>query len=332
MLATREDSDLSARTISWYTISMISRTLRSVVLAVILPGAVFPALAAGPPTPAQEAPADARIREIEAWRTAREGRLRSENGWLTLVGLAWLQPGENPFGSAAKNAVVLPEGSAPAVAGSFVLDGGKVRLVAAAEAGVTVGGQPASNQVVRSDADGEPDDIRVGRLRLTLIRRGDRLGIRVKDPESPVRTGFRGIESFPTNLAWRIEGTFVPYDPPHELEIPTVLGTVEKMQAPGLVRFASAGREFTLEPVLENPGDQQLFFIFRDATSGKETYEAGRFLYTDLPKDGRVTVDFNQAYNPPCAFTHFATCPLPPKKNWLPIRVEAGEKKYGAHP
>ncbi len=275
---------------------------------------------------------DSRIREIEEWRKSREGRLRSDNGWLTLVGLAWLQPGENRFGTGPQSILVLPEGTAPAHAGSFVYNAGKVRLVAALDAGVTVGGKPATDQVVRGDADREPDDIRVGRLRLTVIQRGDRVGVRVRDPQSPVRTGFHGIESFPASLKWRIEGTFVPYDPPRDVEIATVMGTVEKMKSPGLVRFTAGGRELSLEPLIESPGDKSLFFIFRDATSAEETYEAGRFLYTDLPKDGHVTLDFNRAYNPPCAFTPYATCPLPPRKNWLPVRVEAGEKKYGSHP
>jgi uncharacterized protein (DUF1684 family) len=165
-----------------------------------------------------------------------------------------------------------------------------------------------------------------------VIKRGDRVGVRVKDSRSPVRTDFKGLDYFPLDPAWRMTGTFVPYDAPKKVPIPTVLGTTETMEAPGLVKLTIDGKELTLEPVIEDPTDPKLWFIFKDGTSAKETYGGGRFLYADMPKDGKVVVDFNQAYNPPCAFTPYATCPLPPKQNWLPIRVEAGEKVFaGGH-
>jgi hypothetical protein len=271
-------------------------------------------------------------REIAAWRADRDARLRSETGWLTLVGLFWLQPGDNRFGTDRSNSLVLPPDSGPAFAGSFVLEGGKVRLVPQPEAGITVNGAAPKGDAIKSDADGAPDEIRSGRIRLTLIRRGERLGIRAKDPESRIRTGFRGVESFPASPAWRVDARFERYDPPREIEIPTVLGRTEKMRVPGVARFTAGGKEVSLEPVLESPDARELFFIFRDGTSGNETYDAGRFLYTELPRNGRVTLDFNRAYNPPCAFTRWATCPLPPRTNWLPIRIDAGEKKYGVHP
>ena len=285
-------------------------------------------LSASPP-PADKA---AFEKEIAAWRADRDARLRSENGWLTLVGLFWLRPGENRFGTDRSNSMVLPPGSGPGFAGSFLLEGGKVRLRPQPEAGITVNGAAPKGDEIKSDADGTADEIRSGRIRLTLIRRGERLGIRAKDPESRVRTAFRGIESFPASPAWRIDARFEPYDPPREIEIPTVLGRAEKMRVPGVARFTVGGNDVSLEPVLESADAKELFFIFRDATSGSVTYDAGRFLYADLPKDGRVILDFNRAYNPPCAFTRWATCPLPPRTNWLPIRIEAGEKKYGAHP
>ena len=144
-----------------------------------------------------------------------------------------------------------------------------------------------------------------------MIKRGDRIGVRVKDAQSPVRTQFKGLDYFPVSPAWRVTGTFVPYDTPKKVEIPTVLGTTETMEAPGVVKLSIDGKEVTLEPVVEDPKDPMLWFIFKDATSNKETYGGGRFLYADMPKDGKVVVDFNQAYNPPCAFTPYATCPLP---------------------
>ena len=143
---------------------------------------------------------------------------------------------------------------------------------------------------------------------------------------------FKGIDYYPADPKWRVEGTFVPYDAPKKVEIPTVLGTTDTMEAPGLVKLTIDGTEVSLEPVVEDPDKPSLWFIFKDQTSNKETYGGGRFLYSEMPKDGKVVVDFNQAYNPPCAFTPYATCPLPPKQNWLPVRVEAGEKVFaGGH-
>ncbi|MBP7147960.1 MAG: DUF1684 domain-containing protein [Acidobacteria bacterium] len=257
-------------------------------------------------------------REVERWRAEREERLRAPDGWLTLTGLAWLAPGENTFGSAPDNAVVLADG--PPHAGLFVLDGS--RVVVRDERG---------DRELRPDTSGRPDVLEVGRLRLTVIERVGKYGIRVKDPESPVRTGFRGLSWYPVDAAWRIDAEFEPYDPPREIEIATQAQTVERMRVPGRVRFRAAGREVTLTPVTEE-GDEGLFFIFRDATSGRETYGAGRFLGAEAPRGGRVTLDFNKAYNPPCVFTEYATCPLPPRENWLPVAVEAGEKTYaGSH-
>ncbi len=270
-------------------------------------------------------------RQLDQWRKQRLEGLRSESGWLTLVGLHWLEPGENHFGSSPANRVVLPQGKAPARAGAFFLDNGKVRVVAAPGSGITLNGKPVSEQDLRSDESGEPDILRLGDLSLYVIKRGERFAIRVKDPNSPVRKEFKGIDAFPPNPAYRIVAEFVPYDPPREVAVPTILGTTEKMKAPGYVKFKLAGRELTLEPVVEDPEHTQLFFISKDATSGKETYPAGRFLYADMPKDRRVVLDFNRAYNPPCAFTPYATCPLPPKQNRLDVRIEAGEKTYGEH-
>lgn len=268
----------------------------------------------------------------KAWREKRQSRLASDSGWLTLVGLDWLQPGENPFGSDPSSAVPLPAGKAPARAGVLVLDGGKVRLVPDPAAGLTIDGKPAPTKVLADDAADKPDVVKLGTLSFYVVRRGDRVGVRVKDPDSPVRKNFKGLDYFPADPRWVVTGTFEPYPSPREVAVPTVLGTTDTMLAPGLVKFSIGGREMSLEPVIEDPSDPSLWFIFKDATSAKETYGGGRFLYAPMPKDGKVDVDFNQAYNPPCAFTPYATCPLPPQRNWLPIRVEAGEKAYaGGH-
>jgi len=286
---------------------------------------------AGAAVTAAESPAD--FQQIErTWRESREKRLKSPNGWLTLVGLAWLRAGDNPVGSDPESAVVLPE-KTPKHAGVLVLADGKVTLKPSPGSGITIDGKPAGQQVLGDDMDEHTDVMKIGEVSFYVIRRGDRYGVRVKDPAGPARAHFQGLSYFPADPKWRVEATFVPYDAPHQMQIPNVLGEVETMDAPGLVTFKVDGKEYTMAPVVEDPKEPSLWFIFKDQTSAKETYGAGRFLYAEMPKDGKTVVDFNQAYNPPCAFTPYATCPLPPKENWLPVRVEAGEKAYaGGHP
>ena len=268
--------------------------------------------------------------EIEAWRTQREARLVADGGWLTVAGLFWLKEGENRFGSANDNDIVLPA-SAPEHAGVFDFHGGSVR--ARIEAGVTatVGAKPVTVVDMHPDTSGSPETLTMGPLSMHVIERGDRYGIRLKDNESPARKAFKGLQWFPVSDAYRVTARFVPYSPPRSIPIPNVLGQVNEMPSPGYVVLTLGGEELRLDPVLEEPDAEELFVIFRDGTTGKETYGAGRFLYTEKPRDGRVVLDFNKAYSPPCAFTPYATCPLPPKQNRLSVRIEAGEKSDGAH-
>jgi uncharacterized protein len=161
-----------------------------------------------------------------------------------------------------------------------------------------------------------------------LVQRGDRFGLRIKDSAAPTRKNFLGLDYFDIDPGWRIEAKWEAYDPPHEVEEPNVLGEVDKVIVPGAAIFEHDGKTFRVEPVIETPGDTELFLVFADRTSGKETYGAARFVYTEPPKDGKVIIDFNKAYNPPCAFTPYATCPLPTAQNRLNTRVTAGEKKY----
>ena len=249
--------------------------------------------------------------EIAQWRRAREAALKADGGWLTVAGLFWLHEGANRFGKDASNDIALPDGAA--MAGVFELHNGKVT--------VTLDG--ATREVVHDSAD----VVKVGRLSLFAIKRGDRYGIRLKDPDSEYVHGFHGIEYFPPSETYRVTAKFV--SEPRKIPILNILGQTEDSECPGYAVFRLHGTDMRLYPIIEEPGDKQLFFVFRDQTTGKETYGAGRFLYSDLPKDGQVVLDFNKAYNPPCAFTPYATCPLPPKDNHLPVRVEAGEKKYG---
>ncbi len=276
--------------------------------------------------------AEAHRSEIEAWRAKRTANLHREDGWLTLVGLFWLEEGENRFGSDPKsNRIVFPAGTAPKTMGSLDLAGGSVTLRAKPEAGLTSGGRPVTAMRLATDAEGEATLLQHGRLRFYVIRRGSRLGVRVKDSQNPARLAFRGIESFPVDLAWRIEARFDAYDPPKTIPVPNILGSVENEKSPGAVVFRLAEREYRLDAIRES-GSEDLFLIFGDVTNGRETYGGGRFLYAAPPdKAGRVVLDFNKAYNPPCVFTPYATCPLPPAGNRLPIRIEAGEKTYGEH-
>jgi len=283
-------------------------------------------------TPAAAAPDPAYAAEIEAWRRQRRARLTSDEGWLVVAGLFWLKEGANRFGSAADNEIVLPAHGAPAHAGVLRVAGKKVTAEVAPGVTVTAAGQPVSKLELRSDLPGPPDVLVLGDLRLFLIDRDGQLAIRLRDLKSPARAAFKGLEYFPVRPEFRVTARYVAHAQAKTLKVPNVLGRVSDMQSPGSVRFQLGGRELSLDAVLEEPGDKQLFFIFRDETAGHETYPAGRFFYADLPVYGRMVLDFNKAYTPPCGFTAFATCPLPPPQNRLPLRIEAGEKYSGHHP
>jgi uncharacterized protein (DUF1684 family) len=274
------------------------------------------------------------VQAIEKWRSARLTSLTSDYGWLTVVGLTWLRPGANRFGSDSGDEVVLPGKDTPPVAGTLELRAdGTVLLHPRPESGLTVDGGPASERALRSDRTGTPDILQLGAIRFYLIDRSGQLGVRVKDPHSARRTAFAGLHYFPIDPTYRVTGTFEPYPSPHQVTVATAQGPEQTMLAPGLVRFTLQGRSLALEPFVSTPADTSFFFVFRDATSGHQTYGAGRFLDTPVPASGsrEVTLDFNEAYTPPCGFTPYATCPLPPQVNDLPIRIEAGEKYTGSH-
>ena len=274
---------------------------------------------------------DAYIKSVDRWHAERMARLQAEDGWLSLIGRDWLSPGVNTLGSAPGSTVLLPDWAVPAKAGEFILEGVTVRFRPIPGCGILLNGRPAGEALLTSDAEGKPDILQAGRVRFYVIRRGSQVGIRIKDPEAPTRKAFRGVPRYPVDPSWRVEAEFLPYPTPQVRAIPTVRGTSESMTVPGLLKFKVGGREVTLEPVVEDPEHPELFLIFKDATSAHGTYPAGRFLYADMPKDGKVILDFNRAVNPPCAFTLFATCPLPPKPNQLAIAIAAGEKDPGLH-
>jgi hypothetical protein len=265
---------------------------------------------------------------IETWRKDREQRLKAKDGWLAVAGLFWLKEGENRAGSDPSSEIVLPAGRSPKRIGVFDFDGGKVGFRLATGAHVTVNGKPVISSELKSDAAGPPDQVQMGDFNMTVIKRGSRFAIRLRDIKSKMRREFSGLHWYPVKEQYRIVADFVPFDKPQTISVPNVLGHTDQQPTPGYAVFQLAGRKLRLDPVLE--GDQ-LFFIFRDQTAGRATYGAGRFLYSSLPKDGKVLLDFNRAYNPPCAFTPYATCPLPPKQNRLAVAIEAGELNYGNH-
>ena len=268
--------------------------------------------------------------EILKWREQREARLKADNGWLTVAGLFWLHEGASRFGCDASNEIVLPAGTGPARAGTIELAGRQIVL--RLEPGVEgrLAGRPVSRAVpLRPDTAGQADELEMGRLTLFVIERGGRFAVRLRDLESQARREFTHLSWFEVSESYRVVGRFVPYPKLKPVTVPNVLGTMETMPSPGYAEFVIAQQTVRLDGVLEEMDAKELFFIFRDQTSGQETYQSGRFLYADLPKDGNVTLDFNKAYNPPCAFTSYATCPLPPRQNILAVRIAAGEKTYG---
>ena len=290
-------------------------------------------VAAVPAVPAVAAiDAAAHRRDVEGWQKTRDARLRADGGWLTLAGLFWLKPGANRFGADPGSDIVLPGPSSPAHAGVFRVDGDKVSVEVAAGVPVTVAGKPITRMALHSDAGGaDPDVLALGPLTMQVIDRHGRLAIRLKDKDSRTRQAFAGLRYYPIDPRYRVIARFVTHAGPVTITVPDVLGHPEPQPSPGYAEFTLAGKTWRLDPVSE-PNEPRLFFIFRDRTAGKTTYGAGRFLYADPPKDGHVVLDFNKAYSPPCAFTPFATCPLPPDQNRLPIAIEAGELDPHQHP
>jgi hypothetical protein len=264
--------------------------------------------------------------EIEQWRQKRVAALKAEDGWLTVAGLFWLKEGKNTVGADPSSNIVLPQGSAPGKVGVFDFQNGRTTFQVAPGVPATVNGKPTNSAMLKPDSSGGPDVLRVYDLTMFVIKRGDRLGIRLKDKNCPARKAFTGLKYFPVNARLRITAKFLPYQPPKMLSILNILGDTEQEASPGYAEFTIDGHLCRLDPLEEGDG---LFFIFKDLTSGKETYPPGRFLFAEKPKNGEVVLDFNKAMNPPCAFTPFATCPLPPQQNHLPVRVEAGELRYG---
>ena len=282
------------------------------------------------PSAAQQAARNKAAAEFaaseQAWREQRLDALTRPDGWTSLIGLHWLDPGTHRVGSAADNGIRLMMG--PKHLGVFSVGDGRARFVADAE--VTVDGVPSKGAALRSDADAAGASVIAfddGKGLATVIARGGRLALRVRHAEADSRLRFTGLQYWPGGPGWRVQARFIPHPPGKTLPIANIIGTTDEIPNPGVVEFTRNGTPYRLEALDE--GEGTLFLVFADRTSGHGSYGAGRFLDAPMPDArGNLVLDFNRAYNPPCAFTPFATCPLPPPENRLNLRVEAGEKTY----
>jgi len=265
--------------------------------------------------------------EVVKFHKKRIERLKEKTSWLSLAGLFWLKEGVNTFGADHANDIVFPENKAPKKIGHFILKDGVVTAIINDDVIILSDSIAVKETVLKSDITGSPTILNFGSLSWYLIKRGEKYGIRLKDSESNLLKEFVDIDMFPVDSAFKVIADFKPYESPREIEIPTAIGTIEKSFSPGKLLFEINGTPLELEPTISG---KRLFLVFADETNGNETYGAGRFLYVDKPDStGRVIIDFNKSYNPPCVFTKFATCQLPTKENFLQIRITAGEKNFG---
>ena len=270
---------------------------------------------------------------VEKWRAQREANLKADGGWLTVAGLFWLHEGDNRFGADPLNDIVLPAASAPADAGNFEFHGGKVTLHVNPGVPVIFQGKRIDTAPLRADSDPsfdqKTDQVTLGGLTLYIHASGSRLAVRLIDKNSKIRKRFVGLRWFPVDPSYRVVAQYTPYPSPKSIQVQNIMGDFDTTTVPGYVSFTLHGQELRLD--VEDDATE-FSITFRDLTSGKETYGAARFLVTDLPKDGKVVLDFNEAYNPPCAFNPYTTCPLPTPQNRLRARIAAGEMTYlGPH-
>lgn len=307
----------------------------SVLFSLAISHLKAPAASAQPAASAAAGNGDSQwLQELGAWRTQRERELSAPDGWLTLVGLEWLKPGVNSLGTAADCAIRI-RAKAPEHFGLLTVSGKTVQLLAPGggfPADFQTDGKPAREGSLSAD-DTKPSILSWHQLTMVVLPRGGRYALRIKDADSPTRTQFHGLHWYAPDPRFRVEAKWIPYPAPRVEKIPTIINTTLDMPAPGVAEFNLQDKTLRLEPVFEGGERDKLFFILRDSTSRTTTYEAARFLHTGLPSNGverpgTLTLDFNELYNPPCAYTPYATCPLPPEQNRLPVAIEAGEQRY----
>lgn len=300
------------------------KKLRPTILATAMLMALPLLARSAPSTP----PATTFEQEHAAWRAWRLSRLTADDGWTTLIGLHWLREGDNTLGSAAGARVPLPAGKAPASVGVLRLEAGKVTLLPEPGSGLTADGRPVAGPLaLGTDQDETTTLLELGPLNFYVLQRGDRLGVRLRDREATLRREFPGLDYFPVDERYRVVARFTPNPPGTTVQVANVLGMTDAVPSPGRLDFELHGTPLSLV-ALDDTGDGRLFLIVGDQTNGYETYGAGRYLYAAAPENGQTVVDLNRLYNPPCAFTAYSTCQLPPKENKLPLRLEAGEKKF----
>jgi uncharacterized protein (DUF1684 family) len=317
---------------------MIDRSARQNVLipALLLAGMAFPLAAQSTAQSAQKAAADDTQwrQQLATWRTQREHDLAAPDGWLALVGLEWLKPGVNSVGAAEDNQIRI-RAQAPAHIGLFTLSGKTLQLLSPTGGfppDLMIDGNPAREGLLATD-DTRPSTISWHTITMVVLHRGDRYALRIKDANSPTRTGFHGLNWYAPELHYRIVARWIPFDPPRVEKIPTVIGTTLDLPAPGIAEFTLGDQKLTIEPVLETPDAKTLLFIVSDQTGRQTTYAGGRYLHAPFPnhgldKPGKLILDFNRLENSACAYTTYASCPLPPVKNRLPVAIEAGEKRF----
>jgi len=279
-------------------------------------------------TPAVTSDPSEYEKQILDWHHERNNRLNQPDGWLTLSGLFWLEPGDNHFGGAEDNQLIFPGENVPPHMGTLYLGGDSVSITVADSVRIYLEDELVSDIGLKKDNSGEPDMLTWGSLTWYIIQRGERTGVRLKDSRHSNYVNFKPTELFPINSNWRIPATLEPFDTTTSVDIVNVLGDTSPSTTPGLLHFQINDHTYTLTP-LADPGDDSYFIIFGDATNGLITYGAGRFLVIPAAdENGRTVIDFNKSYNMPCVFSPYATCPLPPEENLLPIAIEAGEKDY----
>jgi hypothetical protein len=321
---------------------MMVRSLR--VLALVLFAAVT--AACGPGAPADEAapaaPAkaaapgrsngplspEALVTQVQAWRDTHEADYTRD--WVSIAGLHFLEPGTFTFGRAIENDIVV-SANVPERLGALVVNEQGVRYEPAAGVTAIIKDQPVTGPVtLHDDSEPEPDEFIVDGVRMVIHRSGDRLSLRVRDPNGALARGFLGFTWFAIDPTWRVTGRFIPDETPTEKRVLNTVGDMDRFMTEGVIEFTLGGETLRVRPFTTRPN--RFYVVFRDASAGEETYETARFLYADLNEDGTTTLDFNEAYNPPCSFNPYTTCPIPLPENILPLKILAGEKKYPIHP
>jgi uncharacterized protein (DUF1684 family) len=300
-------------------------TNRRALLLVVTAGAATAGCQRGAPPEIQWN--DAAVKDIETWREKHEADYRHD--WATIEGLHFLSLGLHTAGSAPDNDIVLTAALPPRI-GQFTVAGDKVAFDPEPGAVLTINGKaPTSATTLRDDGEDESDEIEANGVTVVVHRSGKRIALRVRDPNGERARAFRGFSWFPLGRDYRVTGRFIRDSMPHDEHVVNTFGDIDTYQTEGVVQFTLNGQALSLRPFTTRP--KHLYIVFNDATSGNETYEAARFLTAELHDDGTTILDFNQAYNPPCAFNPFTTCPIPLPENRLRASVLAGEKKYSGH-